>query len=146
MKPVRPSRPVALAGTAALLAAAALAVSITTAVTAPPAPAAGPSFYRAPGAIPELTVTVACTPGTTTGTATIHVGSHTSGAQWRGSLTDAPFDRVAGVVVHRFYEVGKSQPGWDEPYPITGRGTLTLASDQSWVAVDTTAVPYDCHP
>jgi len=142
----RPSRPVALAGVAAVLAAGALAVSITTAVTSPSAPAASPSFYRAPAAVPELSVGVSCVPGTSTGTATVYVGAHTSSAPWQAALTDAPADRAGGGAVHPFREWGKSEIGWTDPYPVTGRGTLTLASDQSWVAVDTSPVPYDCHP
>lgn len=143
MKILRPSRPTALAGTAALLAAGALVVSITTAATAPAAPAAN-AFYSAPGAIPELTVDVSCAPGTNTGTSTVHIGAHTSGALWTGTLSDAPSG--AGVAVHRFYEVGKSAHGWDAHYPVTGRGALTLASPQPWVAAEMGSVPYDCHP
>jgi len=146
MRPARPSRPAALAGGAAVLAAAALAVSITTAVTAPPAPAASPSFFRAPNAVPELSVGVSCVPGTNTGTATVYVGAHTSSAPWQAALTDAPADRAGGGAVHPFREWGKSQVGWTAPYPVTGRGVLTLASDQSWVAVEMGTVPYDCHP
>jgi len=88
-------------------------------------------------------VAVACTPGTDTGTAAVHVGAHTSGALWQGTLTD---DRAGGRAVHRFYEVGKSRTGWGANYPVTGRGAVTLGSAQQWVAVDTTSVPYDCHP
>jgi len=143
MKPARPSRPVALAGAAAVLAAAALAVSITTAVTAPPAPAAN-AFYAEPNAVPELSVGVACDPGKASGTATVYIGAHVSGAPWRATLTDAPSG--AGVAAHPFSEWGKSQSGWTAPYPITGRGVVSLASDQTWVAVGMGTVPYDCHP
>jgi len=142
-RPHRPSRPAALAGAAAVLAAAALAVSITTAATAPSAPAAN-AFYSQPNAVPELTVAITCAPGTNTGTAVVHIGAHTSGALWQGTLSDAP--STGAPVVRRFYEGGKSQSGWTAPYPITGRGAVTLASDQSWVAVGRGAVPYDCHP
>ncbi len=143
MNRTHPSRPTALAGAATVLAAAALAVSITTATTQTPAPAAN-AFYSAPGAVPELTVDVSCAPGTNTGTSTVHIGAHTSGALWTGTLSDAPSD--AGVAVHRFYEVGKSAHGWDAPYPVTGRGVVHLASPQPWVAAETSEVPYDCHP
>jgi len=139
----RPSRPVALAGAAAVLAAAALAVSVTTAVTQPPTPAAN-AFYSAADAVPELSVGVACVPGTNTGTATVYIGSHVSGAPWRATLTDTPVDQL--VARHSFSEWGKSPSGWTAPYPITGRGALALASDQSWVAVGMGSVPYDCHP
>jgi len=143
MKLTRPPRPVALAGAAALLAAAALAVSITTAITAPSAPEAN-AFYSQPNAVPELSVGVACVPGTNTGTATVYIGAHVSGAPWRATLTDTPADQL--VARHPFSEWGKSQSGWTAPYPITGRGALALASDQSWVAVGRGDVPYDCHP
>lgn len=139
----RPSRPVALAGTAAVLAATALAVSITTAVTAPPAPAAN-AFYSQPGAVPELSVGVACDPGKATGTATVYIGAHVSGAPWRATLTDTPADQL--VARHSFSEWGKSPNGWTTPYPVTGRGVVSLASDQQWVAVGRGDVPYDCHP
>ncbi len=139
----RPARPVALAGTAAGLAATALAVSITTAITAPPAPAAN-AFYAAPNAVPELSAAVACDPGTDHGTATVYIGSHVSGAPWRATLTDTPADQL--VARHSFSEWGKSQSGWTAPYPVTGRGVVSLASDQQWVAVGRGAVPYDCHP
>jgi len=139
----RPSRPTALAGTAAVLAAAALAVSITTAITAPPAPAAN-AFYSQPGAVPELSVDFSCAPGTNAGTAVVHIGAHTSSAPWRATLTDAPSG--AGVAVHPFSEWGKSQSGWTAPYPITGRGVVSLSSKQSWVAAEMGDVPYDCHP
>ncbi len=139
----RPSLPTALASAAAVLAAGALAVSIATAATAPSAPAAN-AFYGEPNAVPELTVDFSCAPGTNTGTAVVHIGAHSSGALWQGTLSDAP--SAGAPVVHRFYEAGKSQSGWDAPYPITGRGAVTLASDQPWVAAETGAVPYDCHP
>ncbi len=142
-RPHRPSRPAALAGTAAILAAAALAVSITTAITAPPAPEAN-AFYAQANAVPELSVGIACDPHTDRGTATVYIGAHTSGALWQGTLSDAP--STGAPVVRRFYEGGKSQSGWTAPYPITGRGVVSLASDQSWVAVGRGAVPYDCHP
>jgi len=145
MNTPRPSRPTAMAGAAAVLAAGALAVSITTAVTSPSAPAASPSFYRAPGR-PELSVGVSCVPGTNTGTATVYVGAHTSSAPWQAALTDAPADGAGGGAVHPFREWGKSQSGWTAPYPITGRGVVSLASDQTWVAVGMGTVPYDCHP
>jgi len=141
--PRRPSRPVALAGAAAVLAAAALAVSVTTAVTAPSALAAN-AFYSAADAVPELSVGVSCAPGTNTGTATVFIGSHTSSAPWRATLTDTPADQL--VARHPFSEWGKSPSGWTAPYPITGRGVVSLASDQSWVAVGMGTVPYDCHP
>ncbi len=143
MKIPRPSRPTALAGAAAVLAATALAVSITTAVTPPPAPAAN-AFYSQPGAVPELSVGVACDPGKASGTATVYIGSHVSGAPWRATLTDTP--ATGAGVSHSFREGGKSQSGWTAPYPITGRGVVSLASDQQWVAVGRGEVPYDCHP
>lgn len=143
MRLTRPSRPVALAGAAALLAAAALAVSVNTAVTAQSAPEAN-AFYAQANAVPELSVGVTCDPGKATGTATVYIGAHTSGALWRGTLTDAP--NAGASAVHRFYEWGKSPGGWTAPYPITGRGVVSLASDQSWVAAETGDVPYDCHP
>lgn len=141
-RPHRPSRPAALAGTAAILAAAALAVSITTAVTQTPAPAAN-AFYSQPGAVPELTVNIACAPGTDHGTATVHIAPHSSGAFWQATLSDAP--SAGAAAMHRFYEVGKSQTGWAAPYPITGRGVVQLASPQPWVATETSEVPYNCH-
>jgi len=139
----RPSRPTALAATAAVFAAGALAVSIATAVTQPTAPAAN-AFYSQPGAVPELTVDFSCAPGTNTGTAVVHIGAHTSSAPWQAALTDTPADRL--VARHPFSEWGKSQAGWTAPYPITGRGVVSLASDQTWVAVGMGSVPYDCHP
>lgn len=140
----RPSRPTALAGGAALLAAGALAVSITTAVTSAPAPAASPSFYREPNAVPEVSVGFSCDPGKATGTATVYVGAHTSAAPWQATLTDTP--ATGAAVSHSFREWGKSASGWTAPYPITGRGALTLASPQPWVATEMGDVAYDCHP
>ncbi len=141
----RPSRPTAVAATAAVFAAGALAVSIATAVTQPPAPAAN-AFYSQPGAVPELTVDFSCAPGTTTGTAVVHIGAHTSSAPWQATLTDTPADRAGGRLVHPFREWGKSASGWTAPYPITGRGVVSLASAQPWVAAEMGDVAYDCHP
>ncbi len=139
----RPSRSTALTSAAAVLAAAALAVSITTAVTAPSAPAAN-AFYGEPNAVPELSVGVACDPGKATGTATVYIGAHVSGAPWRATLTDTPAGQL--VARHAFSEWGKSPGGWTAPYTVTGRGALALSSDQTWVAVGRGDVPYDCHP
>ncbi len=91
----RPSLPTALAGAAALLAGAALAVSITVAATQPPTPTAN-AFYSAPGAIPELTVNIACAPGTDHGTATVYIAPHSSGALWRTSSTRSARTPPAG--------------------------------------------------
>lgn len=141
----RPSRPTALAGAAAVLAAAALTVSITAAVTQPPTP----DYYAMPAGIPQLSVSVACTPGTDHGgIATVHIAAHTTGLAWHGTLTDSPATGV--VAVHRFSEAGvtpQTKPdGWDAVYPVTGRGVVQLGSDQSWVAAATSPVAYDCHP
>ncbi len=140
----RPSRPTALAGAAVVLAAGALAVSITTAAAQPPTPPAS-AFYVAPGAVPELTVNIACAPGKDTGTATVTVGAHISGAAWQeGSLTDSP--STGSPVVHRFSEIGKSATGWMAPYPIAGHGNVRLASPQPWVGTGGGAVAYNCSP
>jgi len=136
-----PSRPVALAGAAAVLAAGALAVSITTAVTQPDPTA---SFYAMPAGIPQLSVFVSCVPGSDHGTATVHVDAHTTAAAWSGTLTASP--TAGAAIVHRFNEVGSTPGGWEAPYPVTGRGAVKLGADQPWVAVESGAIPYDCHP
>ncbi len=85
-----------------------------------------------------------CAPGTNTGTAVVHIGAHTSSAPWQAALTDTP--ATGAGVSHSFREWGKSQAGWTAPYPITGRGVVSLASKQPWVAAEMGDVAYDCHP